>query len=126
MGVMITVDEFIEAIKTQFDRHDLLEGANESAICFCPIAIKDSGRTIDLGVAGRIGANLGVLPAPMFDDFSILEAKQVEGDHRPREAAQAFVLRMKHDDVAIHERAIDRDVCRRGTGDLGRERLQAG
>ena len=77
-------------------------------------------------MGGRIGANLGVLPAPMLDDFSILEAKQVEGDHRPREAAQAFVLRMKHDDVAIHERAIDRDVCGRGTGDLGCECRQAG
>jgi hypothetical protein len=84
---MITVDEFIEAIKTQFDRHNLLEGANEGAICFCPIAINHSGRTIDLGMAGRIGANLGVLPAPMFDDFSILEAKQVEaitGPAKPR------------------------------------------
>src|SRR5207244_11611968 len=58
LGVMITVDEFIEAIKTQFDRHDLLEGANESAICFCPIAITDSGRTTDLAVAGRVGAEL--------------------------------------------------------------------
>src|SRR5262249_31337628 len=96
---------------------------NESSICFCPIAINDSRRTIDLGMAGRIGANLGVLSAPMFDDFSALETKQVEGDDRPREAAHAFVLRMKHDDVAIHEGAIDRNVGRRRTGDVGRERL---
>src|SRR5260221_395965 len=97
LGVSITVDEFIDTIKTQLDRHDLLEGANERSICFCAIAINDSGRTIDLRMAGRIGANLGVLSAPMFDDFSALETKQVEGDDRPREAAQAFVLRMKHD-----------------------------
>src|SRR5215510_7830933 len=47
--------------------------------------------------------------------------KQVEGDDRPREAAHAFVLRMEHDDVAIHEGAIDRNVGGRGTGDLGCE-----
>src|SRR5262249_55327741 len=118
LGVMITVDEFIDTIKTQLDCHNLLEGTNESSICFCPIAINDSRPTIDLGMAGRIGAKLGVLSAPMFDDFSALETKQAEGDDRPREAAHAFVLRMKHDDVAIHEGAIDRHV--------GRERLQAG
>jgi len=103
LRVMITVDEFIDTIKTQLDRHYLLEGANESSIFFCPIAVNDGSRTIDLGMAGRIGDNLGVLSAPMFGDFSTLEAKQVEGDDRPREAAHAFVLRMEHDDVTIHE-----------------------
>src|SRR5262245_29186730 len=87
LRVMITVDEFIDTIKTQLDRHYLLEGANESSIFFCPIAVNDGSRTIDLGMAGRIGANLGVLSAPMFGDFSTLKrnrSKAMTGPAKPR------------------------------------------
>jgi hypothetical protein len=73
LGIMITVDKFTDTIKPQFHRHDLLEGANESSICFGPIAINDGSRTIDLRMAGRIGANLRVLPgndqSRLYPDF---------------------------------------------------------
>lgn len=41
LDVMIAVDEFIDTIKTQFNRHDLLKGTNESAIRFSSFPINN-------------------------------------------------------------------------------------
>ena len=110
---MIAVDEFVDTIEAQLNSYDLLEVTNESSIRLCLFAIDNSGRTIQLRMPGRIGTGLGSLSTPMFDDLAVLEAKEVKRDDWPRKAGPAFVFRMKHDDVAIHNRAINRNVRRR-------------
>ena len=114
MNVMITFDEFADTIKTQFNSYDLLEVANENPIRLCLFAIDNSGRTIHLRVPGRIRTGLGSLSTSMFDDPAVLEAKEVKRYDRPRKAGPAFVFRMEHDDVAIHNRAVNRNVRCRG------------
>ena len=66
LNVMITVDEFVDTIKTQFNSYGLLEVANESSIRLCLLAIDNSGRTIQLRMPGRIGTGLASLSTPMF------------------------------------------------------------
>src|SRR5580693_6596367 len=78
LDVMITVDKFVDTIKAQFNRYDLLEVANESSIRLCLSAIDNSGRTIQLRMPGRIGSGLGSLSTPMLDDLAVLEAKHVK------------------------------------------------
>src|ERR1700676_4645308 len=94
LKVMISLDEFIGTIETQFNGHDLLEVANESSIRFRPFAINNNSRTIHLCMPGRIGSGLGGLSAPMFDDVSALETKKVKRYDRPRKAGPTFVFRM--------------------------------
>lgn len=74
LDVVITVDEFIDAIETQVNNNDLLESADESSICCCAFAISDNCRTILLCMPGRIEASLACLSAPMLDDFAALGA----------------------------------------------------
>src|SRR5258708_34450519 len=126
LRVVVPLDELIDAIKTQFNRYGLLEGANERAIFLGPVAIDDGGRTIDLRMAGWIGRSLELLSAPMLDDFSAGETKQIEGDDRPCKAAQAFVFRMQHDDVVIHQHAMDRNIALRGACDFCGQCFQSG
>jgi len=80
--VVVARDELIDAIKTQFDRDDLLEGANESAVFLGPVVIGDGGRTIDLRMADGLGAASRSCP-PNARRCSVGETKQVEGDDRP-------------------------------------------
>ena len=126
LKVMISLDEFIDTIETQFNGHDLLEVANESSIRFRPFAINNNSRTIHLRMPGRIGSGLGGLSAPMFDNFSVLETKQVKRYDRPRKAGPTFVFRVKHDSFTVHNRAIDRDVGFPGILHLSHEGPQAG
>jgi hypothetical protein len=54
-------------------RHDLFEGANESSICFGPIAINDGSRTINLRMAGppsRAGSRGQCAPRSQVRDSS--------------------------------------------------------
>src|SRR4029077_8260731 len=113
LNVMITLDELVDTIKAQFNSYDLLEVANESSIRLCLFAIDNSGRTIHLRMPGRIGTGLETLSTPMFDDLAVPEAKEVKRYDRPRKAGPAFIFRMKHNDVAIHNRAINRNLRRR-------------
>src|SRR5579864_4043554 len=126
LSVMIAVDEFADTIKAQFNSYDLLEVANESSIRLCLFAIDNNRRAIHLRMAGRIGTGLGSLSTPMFDDLAVLEAKEVKRYDRPRKAGPAFVFRMKHDDVAVHNRTIYRNVRRRRIRQLRNKGPQAG
>src|SRR5262249_18518232 len=73
-----------------------------------------------------LGPTSGSCPPQCSTIFPPLKRNRSKAMTGLAKAAHAFVLRMKHDDVAIHDGAIDRNVGGRGTSDLGRERLQAG
>src|SRR5882762_916630 len=78
LRVVVALDELIDAIKAQLDRHDLLEGANERSILLGPVAIDDRRWAIDLGMVGRIRRSLELLATPMLDDSFISETEQVK------------------------------------------------
>jgi len=76
LNIVITVDEFLDAIKAQFNSHYLFEGTNESSMRLGPSAINNSGRAIHLSMPGQIGTGLGRLSTPVLDDFAVLETER--------------------------------------------------
>ena len=52
LEIAIIVDESVDLIKAQFDRHGLLEVPDEGAIRFRLVAINDIGWAVDLAAAG--------------------------------------------------------------------------
>src|SRR4051812_45651287 len=51
-----------------------------------------------------------LLSAPVLDDPAVLEAKQVERNRRSGITRDALVFGMQKDEIAVHERAVDRYV----------------
>src|ERR1700736_4327637 len=43
----------------------------------------------------------------MLNDLSVLEAEQVESNHRPGVTSDAFVSGMQQDELPVHECAVD-------------------
>src|SRR5262249_42668161 len=89
LRVMITVDEFIDTIKTQLDRHYLLEGANESSIFLSSVR---SRSTTAVGPStwvwpDGLGPTSGSCPPQCSAIFPLLKrnrSKAMTGPAKPR------------------------------------------
>lgn len=63
---------------------------------------------------------------PMLDDPAVLEAEQVERDRRSAVTFEALVSGMQQDEIAVHKRAIDRDIGARRARRFRGKRLHSG
>jgi hypothetical protein len=76
LGVVSVLDKALYLIELQPDGNRLLECPHQFSVRFGLVAIDDFGRPIDLSMSRGIGRRFRLLPAPMFNDFAILEANR--------------------------------------------------
>jgi hypothetical protein len=107
------VNELIDPLEAQCDHDCLPVGPHQCPIGFRLFTISDIRGAVDFRATGRIWESFRLLSAPMLNDFFVLKAEQVKGDHRSSVTSDTFVSGMEQHQISVGKRTIDCYVGRR-------------